>query len=109
MYTEILGNPTGKIFLATSREHEFLLIYKGNASNVLNNFNTSAKSNFVKNSINLIKIASPIPSDLSHPTNSDRNRDAQVEYLGIIKMVLRNCIKGINFTNPVQTRGYVEI
>ena len=29
MYTEVLGNPTGNIFLAASRDHEFLLSHRG--------------------------------------------------------------------------------
>ena len=28
MYTELLGNPTGNVFLAPSRDHEFLLSHK---------------------------------------------------------------------------------
>ena len=73
-------------------------------SNVSNNSNKSENSNFVKNSINFIQITSPIPSDLLHPTYNVRKRDTETEYLGIIQMTLRNCIKDINFTDPVQMR-----
>ena len=31
MYTEFLGNPTGNIFLAVSRDHEFLPSHRGTA------------------------------------------------------------------------------
>ena len=68
MYTEFIGNPTGKVFLATSRDSKFLLSHKGNASNVSNNSNESKISNVVINSINLMQITSPIPSDPFHPT-----------------------------------------
>ena len=58
----------------------------------------------VKNYINLFQMTSPIPCDSSNPTYNARKRDAQAQYLGIIKMALRNCIKDINFTVPVQRK-----
>ena len=70
--------------------------------NVSNNFKESKKSNFVDNSINFILIRSPILSDPLHPPYIARRRGAQAEYLGIIKMALRNCRKDINFSDPVQ-------
>ena len=45
-YTEFLGNPTGNIFLATSRDHEFLLNHKGNMPNILNHSIEPTKPNF---------------------------------------------------------------
>ena len=63
MYTEFLGNPTGNIFLATSRDHEFSLCHKGNVSSVSNNSNESKNIKFCQIFINLIQITSPIPSD----------------------------------------------
>ena len=47
MYTEFLGNPTGNVFIAASRDHEFSLSHKDNVSHVLKNSDESAKSNFV--------------------------------------------------------------
>ena len=37
MYMEFSGNPTGNVFLAASREHDFLIIYKGKMSNISKN------------------------------------------------------------------------
>ena len=103
---ELLGNPTGNICLATRRDHEFLLCQKGNVSNVSNNPNKYKRSNFVDSSINQIypniQITSPTSSDPLHPTYNSRKRDAQAEYLVIIKMTLRNSFDGINFMDPVQ-------
>ena len=42
-----------------------------------------------------------MPSDALHPIYNARKGDAKEEYLGIIKMALRNCIKDINLMNPV--------
>ena len=47
--------------------------------------------------MNLIEITSPIPYDLLHPTYNALNRDAKAEYLAMVKMALRNCMKDINF------------
>ena len=85
MHTEFLHKPTGNIFLATSRDHEVLLSHKGNVSNILNNSIEPTKLNIVKNSINLMQITSPIPSDLLHPTYNAKNRDVQGEYLAVVK------------------------
>ena len=104
MYTEFLGNPTGSIFLAISRDYEFLLNHRGNMSDISNNLVESTKSNFVENSINLMEITSLIPSDPSDPINNAHNRDAQAEYLANVKVALRNYIKDINFADPVQMR-----
>ena len=101
MYREFLGNPTGNICLATSRNHEFLLSDKGNMPNILNNSTEPTKFNIVENSINLIQIMSPIPSDPLHTTYNGQNRDAQAEYLAIVKTALRNSIKDFNFTDQV--------
>ena len=70
-YTEFLGNPTDNIFLASSRDHKILLSYKGYVSNVLK-IKHIYIIKFCQNSISLIQIASPIPSDLSHPTYNAR-------------------------------------
>ena len=66
-YREFSCNPTGDVFLATSRDHE-LLSHKGHMSNILNNSVEPTKSNFVEDCINLMQITSPIPCDPSHPT-----------------------------------------
>ena len=67
-------------------------------------FPTNLKNQILpKNPINPIQITSPIPSDPLHPIYNAGN-ETQAEYLGIIKMALRNCVKGINFTKPVQMR-----
>ena len=104
MYMEFSGNTTENVFLAASRDHEFLLSDKGDMSHISNNSIEPTKSNFVENSINLMQISFPIPSDPSHPTYNAHNRDAQAEYLAIIKMASRNRIKDINFMVPVQTK-----
>ena len=44
MYKEFSGNPTGNIFLATSRDHEYLLHHKGNTSHISNHSLKSTKS-----------------------------------------------------------------
>ena len=101
-YTEYLGNPTGNIFLAASRDHDFLLCHKSNTSNVLIILKNLIKTNLFKNSINLIKITSSIPRDPLHPNYYAKKRDPKAKYSDIIKRALRNCKKGINFAVPVQ-------
>ena len=66
------------------------------------------KSDFVENSINLMQITSPVPSDTLHSTYNAKNRDAQAEYLAIVKVALRNCVKDINFGDQVQIRRVHE-
>ena len=39
-----------------------------------------------------------------HPTYYARKRDAQAEYLSIIKRALRNTIQNVNFVDPTQNR-----
>ena len=65
-YTDFSGNTTGNVLLATSRDHDFLLSHKGKMSNISNNSIKLTKLNFVENSINLLQMSSPIPSDPSH-------------------------------------------
>ena len=84
--------------------NELLLIYKGNMSHISNNSIELTKFNVVENSINLTQIWSPIPSNLSHPNCNAQNRDAQAEYLAIVKTALRNSIKNIDFVDHVQMR-----
>ena len=72
-YIEFLGTLTGNIFLATSRDHEFLLNQKGSTSNVSNNSDKYAKWNFVEKSINIILIIPLVPSELLHPTYNAGN------------------------------------
>ena len=96
------------VFLAASGDHEFLLSHKGNASNILNKSFKPTKSYFVENSFNPIQITSPIPNALWHPIYNAWNGDAQAEYLAIVKIVLRKCIKDINFADPVQRKEYTE-
>ena len=62
------------------------------------------KSNFVKNSIYLIQITFSISSNPLQPNYNARKRDAQGEYLGIIEMASMNCVKDINFSDPVQMK-----
>ena len=45
MYTEILGNLTGNVFLVESRSHDFLLSHRGNALHASQSFAESRKSN----------------------------------------------------------------
>ena len=77
----------------TSRNHELLLNHKGNDSNSSNNSNKPKKSNFFENSINLIQKTSPIHSDPLNPAYSVQNRDAQAEYLAIVKMTFKELHK----------------
>ena len=37
MNMKFSGNPTGNVFLAANRDHDFLLSHKGNMSNISNN------------------------------------------------------------------------
>ena len=57
--------------------------------NISNKSIEPTKSNFVENSITFMQITSPIPNHLLHPTYNAQNRDAQAEYLEVVK----NCIK----------------
>ena len=44
------------------------------------------------------------PRDPLHTIYTARERDAQAEYLGLIKTALRNTVRNVNFVDPVQTR-----
>ena len=45
-YTEFLGNPTGNVFLAESRDHEFLLSHRGTGLHASHSSAESRKSNY---------------------------------------------------------------
>ena len=58
---EFVGNPTGIIFVATSKDHIFTKLKEGNSKKF-------RKLIVTENSSNLIQIAPSNPSDTSHPT-----------------------------------------
>ena len=98
-YTELFGTPTGHIFLSVSRNHEFLLCHRGNASDVSctpiasrkSNYNYFDSSHF--SSITHMQMSSLNPSDPWHQTYIARKRDAQAEYLALIKAALQTSPK----------------
>ena len=67
MYKEFLGNPMGNVFLATKKDHEFLLSHKADMSNIWA-IHSSLHIKYVENSINLMQITSPVARDPLHPT-----------------------------------------
>ena len=73
-YTEFVGNPTGNVFVATNRDHKFLLSHKDNASNIPNSSNNFRKLNFVENSSNHIQMTPPNPGYTSHPAYDVKKR-----------------------------------
>ena len=109
MYTDMLGSPTGNIFLAASRDHEFLQSHRGTVLHVPHTCIESSKpsNNYMKNSSSSstvhMHVSSLYPNDSLHLMYNTRKRDAQVEYLGLIKTVLRNTIQKVNFADPIQT------
>ena len=78
-------------------------------SHILNSSIEPLKSNFAENSISLIQISSPIPSDSSHSTYNAQNRDTQAEYLAIGKMVLRNSVKILISWTLFKHEEYMQI
>ena len=81
-YTEVLGNPKGNIFLAASRDHEFLLIHRGTALHVSLASIESRKSNYIENpsfsSTANMQVSSLNPSDPLHPqTMPEKEMDRQ--------------------------------
>ena len=107
MYIEVLDNPSGNIFLATSRDNEFLLSYRNTVLHTSTESRSSSQ-NYVKypsSSTTTHKWLPPWnPSDPLHPTYCERRRDAQAEYVSLIKTTLWNIIQNVNFVDPMQTR-----
>ena len=83
--TEFIGNPTGIIFVAANRDHEFLLSHRGNASNIPNSSNNFRKLNLTENSNNFIQITPASPGDTSHPMYNTRKGYGDVDYLSRVK------------------------
>ena len=51
-----------------------------------------------------MQVSSSDPSGPLHLAYNTRKRDAQAEYLGLIKRILRNTIQNVNFADPIQCR-----
>ena len=102
-YIEFIGNPTGTIFIATKRDHDFLLS-QSNALNVSSNLNNFRQLNVTESCNNLTKITPANTIDMSHHMHHTQKRDADAEYLGRFKMALNTCMGGINFTDPANIR-----
>ena len=51
-YTEFIGNPTGTIFVATNREHKFLLHQRSNTPNMSSNLSNFRQLNVTENCSN---------------------------------------------------------
>ena len=96
MYTEVLGNPTGNAFLATSKNHDFLLSY---ANTVLHTSTESRRlsHNYVKNpspsTTTHMELPPSNPSDPLYLTYYDRKRDAQTKHVNIKNTVLKTPYK----------------
>ena len=99
IYIEFLGIPTACIFLAVSRDHEFLLSHIGNTSYVSHTPVESRKStgNDTSNShfgsTSHMQVSSLDPSDPWYPTYTARKRDTQAKYLALIKVALQKTFK----------------
>ena len=103
-YTEIIGNPTGTIFVAVKRDHKFLLSQRSNTPNMSSNLNNFRQLHVTENCSNFKKIAFANTSDISHHMYHIQKRDADVEYLGRVKMVLSSHVHRINFADPANMR-----
>ena len=84
-YMVFVGNPTGIIFVATNRDHEFWLNQKGNESNISNSSNNFRRLNFAENSSNLIQVTPQNPGDTLHQIYNARKRDTDADYWSRVK------------------------
>ena len=89
----LVGNPTGIIFEAAKRDHEFLLNQKGNTSNMSNNSNNCRKLNAIENSRNLMQIAATNSGDMSHLTYNAWKRDADADYWSRVDITIKELCK----------------
>ena len=60
--------------------------------------------NVTENCSNLTQITPVNTDDISHHMYHGQKRDADAEYLGRVKMVLRSCMGGINFPDLANIR-----
>ena len=100
-YTEVVGYPTGIIFVGNKKDHSLLLNQTQNASNLSSNSNKFRQSNATENSRNFIQIAPANPTDMSLPMYSAQKRDADADYICGVKITIGNCIHDINLVYPV--------
>ena len=95
------------VFLATGRKQEFLLSYRDTALHTSTESSESSL-NYIRNPSSSTTSHMPLPpSNLSDPlyqTYYDRKRDAQAEYVSLIKTALQNTVLNVNFVDPSQTR-----
>ena len=93
MYTEVLDNLTGNVFLATGRDHEFLLSYR-NTTLCTSTESRRSCHNYIKNSnsntATCMWLLPSNPSDPLHPTYYERKREVWDEYISLIKQAIQN-------------------
>ena len=82
METEVLDIPTGSIFLATSRDHDFLLSHRNTSLHTpteSRKFSYSCIENPSSSTTSHMPLPPSNPSDLLHPSYYNRKRDDQPE------------------------------
>ena len=104
-YSEFIGDPTGTIFVAAKRDHQFSLSQRSNKPNMSINLNNSRQLNVNEN---LTQIAPTNANDTSHHTYHAQEQDADVEYLGRVKIALSSHMGSINFADPANIRNVHE-
>ena len=107
-YTEFIGTSTGTIFVATKRDHEFLLNQRSDTPNVSSNSNNFRQSNVNEKCSKITQIAPANTGDTSYHMYHTWKQDANAEYLGRVKMALNSCVGGINFVDPANIRKAPE-
>ena len=99
-YTKFIGKPLCSVFIVVKRYHEFLISQGGNKLNMSSDSIQFGPHNTNKNCTNFVQVAPVHTSDLSHFTYHTQRLDADVEYLGRVKMAMHSHVGSIDFADP---------
>ena len=100
---QYFGNPTWNVFLAASRDHEFLLDHRGTELHA-SHFSTIMSESQVPGSNAHTQVLSSDPSDSITPNLHCKKNRCPDRVSRSNKMALRNTIQTVNFADPAQTR-----
>ena len=91
-YTEFIINPAGTLFIAVKRDHEFLISQNKNNANMSSNSINFGTHNTNQNCSNFVQ---------SYHT---QKWDADMEYLGGVRMAIYSHVVIINLTYPANSQ-----
>ena len=87
-YIEFIGNPIGSVFITVKRDHKFQISQGRNKPDMSSDSINFGPYNTNNKCSNFVQVAPAQTSDSSHFTYHDQWQDADVEYLGRVRMAL---------------------